>query len=222
MNQSTIEALTALATANTPWDTFQALTRAREVLGAQAEACWPLLETIAQHQTEIDRLNRLAGSDPLTGVANRRTFREALHREAARSRRTGTSFAVIMLDLDDLKQRNDQLGHAAGDRAISALARVCEQTIRPTDVVARLGGDEFAVLLSGTKMLGAEIAASRLRRAIERTVVDGIPLRTSLGTSVGTAEATDPEATVCAADKQLYKDKEKRKTHPPAPSTNAA
>lgn len=211
MKQHTIDAIKAVATADTPWDTFQALTRAREVLGDEAEAYWPLLETITQRQTEIERLRRLAGCDALTGVANRRTFEDELEREAARHDRTGDSFAVLMLDLDDLKPRNDALGHAAGDRAIVAVADACVHAVRTTDVVARLGGDEFAVLLCGTDLSGARTFASRLRSSIEAQAPDNISLRVSIGVSAMCSEMRNGQEVVVAADLDLYADKDGRK-----------
>lgn len=220
--QTTIEALRAVATASTPWDTFQALTRAREVLGEHAEAYWPLLESMAQRQTEIERLKRLAGCDALTGVSNRRAFQEAITREVARARRTGESFAVMMLDLDDLKPRNDQLGHVAGDRALIAAAKACQDAIRTSDLVARLGGDEFAVLLSGTDLAGGRVFAERLRASIESIVVDGVPLRVSIGAAVTTSGEFDADALVMAADLDLYRDKAERKSSAERRSEEAA
>lgn len=211
MKQHTIDVITAVATADTPWDTFQALTKAREVLGDEAEAFWPLLETITQRQTEIERLKRLAGCDALTGVANRRTFEDELERESARHGRTGDSFAVLMLDLDDLKPRNDALGHAAGDRAIVAVADACVAAVRTTDVVARLGGDEFAVLLCGTDLAGARTFAARLRSSIEAQSPDNTGLKVSIGVSAICSEMMCPQEVVVAADLDLYADKEARK-----------
>lgn len=205
-----IEALTAVAAARTPWDTFHALTQARELLGDEADDYWPLLESIARRQTEIEQLERLAGSDPMTGVGNRRTFGRALDREVARYGRSGDPFAVILLDLDDLKGRNDTLGHAAGDAAIMAVANVCQEAVRSTDVVARLGGDEFALLLAGSNLAGAWAFAERLRERVEEVTIDHMPLRVSLGVAA-VADGMDGDAVLASADAALYRDKAARK-----------
>jgi diguanylate cyclase len=106
-----------------------------------------LLQEIAALKEEVRALTRLARTDPLTGLANRRGWDEQLDRELARARRSGGSVAVALLDLDDFKAFNDVHGHQAGDRLLVAAAAAWQGQLRAVDVLSRWGGDEFAVLL---------------------------------------------------------------------------
>src|ERR1019366_164042 len=105
--------------------------------------------------------------DPLTGLFNRRYFDERLAEEYERSRRHKLPLLLIVIDADHFKRINDELGHAAGDAALVALARVLSQRHRKTDVLARIGGEEFAVLLPNLDMAGARTLAEELRRRVE-------------------------------------------------------
>jgi diguanylate cyclase (GGDEF)-like protein len=211
LTKQVIEALTAAASAATRRDSDRALACARDLLGAQAAACEPLLSELARRSEELHQLRDLAGRDPLTGAANRRTFEEELTREVARHRRTREAFAVILIDVDDLKQRNDRHGHQAGDSALTALVQAAMRTVRETDVVARIGGDEFAVLLPGSNHAGASILAARLREAVEQCEVDGGALRVSVGIAAAEHGRSAADVIVKSADLDLYKDKEHRK-----------
>jgi diguanylate cyclase (GGDEF)-like protein/PAS domain S-box-containing protein len=113
------------------------------------------------------RLEALAGQDGLTGLANRRTFDDALAREHRRAVRDRTRLAMIMIDVDWFKPFNDRYGHPAGDECLKQVSRAIENTLpRPGDIVARYGGEEFAVLLPNTDESGAAIMADRIRRAV--------------------------------------------------------
>ena len=103
-----------------------------------------LAATLRQH---YDKEHAYASLDPLTGIANRRSFFEIGEREVERARRYQHALAVIFLDLDHFKQLNDTRGHKAGDAALLATARALQNTLRTSDHIARIGGDEFAVLL---------------------------------------------------------------------------
>ena len=207
LGREAIDALTELARAQTLIDLLNAMARARAVLGPQAKDYEVLLVTLARRSAEIDQLQQMIGSDPLTGVANRRGFEQALAREVARQNRTQEAFAVIMLDLDDFKQRNDRHGHAAGDAALCALARACEGVVRTTDLVARLGGDEFAVLLPGATREGAHALAARLRNAIESVDSEHGRLQVSVGVASADRESPSVQDVMLAADQDLYRDK---------------
>jgi two-component system cell cycle response regulator len=155
-------------------------------------------------------LREQAQTDALTGLANLRAFRARLDEEVKRARRYRTSLTCVMADVDQLKPINDALGHAAGDRAISATAAVIREELRETDFAARYGGDEFVVLLPHTAAeegrVFAERVCARLRAAA--MVVDG--RRVTLGASFGVAhrppqgEEGPAEALVQAADAALY------------------
>lgn len=204
-----LDALTALAKAEDPRLAVIALHQASEVLGEDARVFAPLLETLLDRTFELDKLRQLAGRDELTGISNRRAFNDALKREAARTESCG--FAVILLDLDDLKVLNDAFGHAAGDEAIQAVADACSQSLRASDLVARLGGDEFAILLSEATPDTADAVAKRVRCAIESRSVGGQRLAVSMGIACATHGGPTPTALLGAADDELYADKCRRK-----------
>lgn len=211
LGKDAIDALTQLAGAQSAMDSLHALLRAREALGPHADRWESFLVTLAQRSEEIDRLRQMVGSDPLTGVANRRAFDQALAREAARHNRTGEPFAVIMLDLDAFKQRNDHFGHAAGDAALIAVSRACESVVRITDLVARLGGDEFSVLLPGSTQAGAHTLAARLRAAIESAGLPEGALRVSVGVAASEGKTVMASDVLRLADQDLYRDKSERR-----------
>jgi diguanylate cyclase len=106
-----------------------------------------LLREIATLRQEVGELGRLARTDPLTGLANRRGWDEQLDRELAQARRSGRPVSVALLDLDDFKGFNDARGHPAGDRLLVAAAAAWQGQLRDGDVLCRWGGDEFAALL---------------------------------------------------------------------------
>jgi diguanylate cyclase (GGDEF)-like protein len=113
----------------------------------------------------MERLERLAHTDGLTGLPNRRAWSDALRRTLASAARTGQPVHVAMLDLDDFKAINDSHGHLAGDRLLRELAAAWQPVLRESDALARLGGDEFALLLPDCTDAEAEEIAERLREA---------------------------------------------------------
>lgn len=117
--------------------------------------------------SQRDRMERLATTDVLTGIANRRQFLAVAEKEAHRANRYQLPFSVVMLDIDRFKLINDRWGHPTGDRVICAVARAMEQAARSTDCVARIGGEEFVVLLPETTAEGAAVIAERLRALVE-------------------------------------------------------
>jgi len=146
-------------------------------------------------------LVRLAATDDLTGLCNRRRFREELARELARADRTGEPLALLLFDLDGFKQVNDCFGHDAGDGALTAVAAALEATSRATDVVARIGGDEFAVLLPATDRAGAESLAKRFAEAISAA---GRENGVSASVGVAASDSSEPVDLLAEADRLLY------------------
>lgn len=118
-------------------------------------------------------LEKSSKTDPLTGVANRRHFESQLKSEAARSARSGSDCALILIDIDHFKRINDIFGHPTGDRVICALADLCVNQSRKIDLVARLGGEEFAIILPETNTTDAVNIAERIRKHIEDISVTG-------------------------------------------------
>jgi len=138
-----------------------------------------------------DRLAELSQTDPLTGLANARTFYPGLEREIERSRRSGSPLSLLLLDLDDLKALNDRHGHAAGDRALREIAGRSAESFAWRTVGARLGGDEFGVLAVGASAASGQALAERLRRSIGAEVGKevGVPVPSRSASSRSTLPA---------------------------------
>ena len=160
-------------------------------------------------------LYELAMVDGLTGLFVRRYFDARIEEEIERSRRYGTPFSVIMLDVDDFKKLNDTYGHLVGDRVLRAIANVIKAQMRGVDTAARYGGEEMGVILPRTEMVGAYNLAERIREAIAelRITTDDEPPRAlavtaSLGISAfPESKALDGVDLVRRADKALYRAK---------------
>jgi diguanylate cyclase (GGDEF)-like protein len=149
--------------------------------------------------------------DGLTGLLNRRAMEEALHAQVQRSRRTGETFTVLMLDLDYFKSINDRFGHAAGDRALRHAAGLLKAGLREVDHLARFGGEEFLALLPGASLAAAQPLAERLRGCLdaEPLVVesDRVPLSVSIGVAQWTDASEDASRLLVRADAALYQAK---------------
>ncbi|HWT00024.1 MAG TPA: diguanylate cyclase [Pyrinomonadaceae bacterium] len=153
----------------------------------------------------VDRLRAEADRDYLTGLANRRRFRAALGQEVERWRRYNVACALVLADIDHLKQINDKHGHSAGDRVIRHAASALLELSRDNDTAARLGGEEFALLLAGADGERALAAAERLRHVVSATAVEGVGTVTiSLGVAACPAHAAAERALYAAADAALY------------------
>ncbi len=131
-----------------------------------AEGLAHLFSTQLELDSSRRELSFLAEHDPLTGLSNRRRFETELSKELSEQRRLGGAGAVLWFDLDNFKDINDSLGHAAGDQLLATIAEVLRETSRSYDVVARLGGDEFGVLIPHADRAEATQAAARLRREL--------------------------------------------------------
>ncbi|HET7826535.1 MAG TPA: diguanylate cyclase [Anaeromyxobacter sp.] len=165
---------------------------------------------LSQSQTA---LRELAQTDPLTGLANLRAFRARIEDEVKRARRYGTPLTAVMADMDHLKPVNDTLGHAAGDRAIAAVAAVIRGELRETDFGARYGGDEFVLLLPHTTADEGRVLAERICARLKETALEISDRRISIGASFGVACLPEDgpdgaaDALVRAADDALYRAK---------------
>jgi diguanylate cyclase (GGDEF)-like protein len=155
-------------------------------------------------------LEQLSITDGLTRLHNHRCFQDQFAREAKRSDRTGQPLSLILVDIDDFKKLNDQLGHAAGDTVLQCVANVLTCELRDTDFLSRYGGEEFALLAPQTALEGALALAEKLRMAVQTAEfpVLGPTGRARTTVSVGVAQhGGNPEATFQAADRALYEAK---------------
>ncbi|HEY3552248.1 MAG TPA: EAL domain-containing protein [Solirubrobacterales bacterium] len=161
-------------------------------------------------KTEAE-LRFLADHDSLTGLLNRRRFRAELDQYVSFNARYGGRGAVMVIDIDGLKEVNDRLGHQAGDRLIRRVADVLRERVRATDLVARLSGDEFAVLMPQTDTAGALQLGEDLRAQVAEGFsqsAETAPASISVGiTMFGGQEGVESEAVLLAADQAMYQAK---------------
>ena len=154
---------------------------------------------------------RLASTDELTQLANRRHFDEALRAEVIRAERFGDPVAVVVADLDNFKEINDRFGHDVGDRVLQTFADVIRANVRDVDLPARYGGEEFTVLLPGTDAEGGRQLAERLRVALQELQVPAsgdvaVRVTSSFGVAGFPGHATAAEL-LRAGDRALYRAK---------------
>jgi diguanylate cyclase (GGDEF)-like protein len=167
---------------------------------------------VAELAEANDRLEVLARTDPLTGIANRRWMTETLHHLWDGDGKCPGGAAMLMCDIDDFKKLNDHLGHAEGDRCLVEVASIIQENVRrERDLVARYGGEEFLVLLPGVDEEEAISVAERIRKCVDAAAFPNPASRVSrrvtlsIGVAVKTAEeAISPEQLQRRADAALY------------------
>src|SRR5262249_48933714 len=201
----------------------------RDAVGLLARPMNDMLRRMRRQQAEIEAVNRdlrernaqlqqaketfeqLSITDGLTKLHNHRFFQDHLTREIRRVGRSGEPLSMLLVDLDDFKQLNDRLGHAAGDELLAGIARILNESVRATDLLARYGGEEFVVLTPDTDLAGAQLLAEKLRTAVAEAsfILDESlrPVRVSV--SIGVARFTgNRKAFFNAADRALYRAKD--------------
>jgi diguanylate cyclase (GGDEF)-like protein len=167
-----------------------------------------------EYEELMRKFERMAITDPVTGLFNRRRFEEVLAQEFERYRRYGTPFACLMIDVDHFKTINDTYGHDVGDLVLKETAQTIQGEIRGVDTVARYGGDEFAVLLSQQKREEAVKAAGRILKNVRQLRFKEMKKGEKITLSIGISALPDPDLKemdqiVQCADYALYKAKKK-------------
>lgn len=179
------------------------------MVAMQAWAC--LLGLVAltvaasvDHRNRLDsELHQMAVTDPLTGLANYRHLSTSIDRQIRRTQHTGQPFALLLLDVDNLKIVNDQLGHNVGSRLLVRVADALRASCRVTDLIARYGGDEFAVLLPGCDEQAARLHAARVQAAFDADAATP-RIAASMGVAVHPHDGDSAEQLLDHADAELY------------------
>lgn len=161
------------------------------------------------------RIESLARTDPLTGLLNLRTFHERLGLAHTRAQAEKQPYALLMVDMDYLKEINDEFGHEAGNSAIVLVADCIRRTVRTSDAAARFGGDEFVILLSAVDRQAANAVARRLRDLVSQSTLDVgsrvIECGVSIGMAAFPADGNVARELLTLADRRMYRDKEQRR-----------
>lgn len=170
-----------------------------------------ILRDITERIRSEETIRKLAYHDALTGLPNRFLFHDRLSMAMARAARSGTSVAVIMLDLDKFKEVNDSLGHTVGDLLLKAVSERLVRIMRRGDTVARMGGDEFMIIATDIKNIdGAGVVGKKIVEAVRNPFdCDGrrLSITTSLGIALFSEHGTNPETLVQRADIAMYRAK---------------
>jgi diguanylate cyclase (GGDEF)-like protein len=164
------------------------------------------LDTLVDVTAEMELAEfqtRLALTDSLTGLYNRRGGEDALKREVARAARSGQPLAFVLMDIDHFKQVNDRHGHFAGDRVLAQVAALFGRQARASDVCVRWGGEELLAILPATSLAGARIFAERVRRAVEGSDF-GVVGRVTVSAGVSEMGEDDAATAIARADAAMY------------------
>ncbi len=168
------------------------------------------LKELLQEQEKLSKeLERLATTDPLTGVWNRRHLFALAEQEINRAARYQKPFSILMIDIDKFKQINDNYGHSIGDEVLIIMAKVTLQCLRKADFFGRFGGEEFVAVLPETNMDEAAIAADRIRQDIAKIVIysqqdNQINITVSIGIATYSSEDQTIDTIMQRADQALY------------------
>ena len=182
------------------------------IMGLLAEVD-QLRRDLGEARARIGYLERLADEDPLMPVANRRAFVRELTRMMSFTQRYGSAASMVYFDINNLKQINDRLSHAAGDAALLQVARILAENVRSSDVVGRLGGDELGVLLVQTDQALAEQKAAQLAAAVAAKPLQFQGQSVELSVSYGVYSFNGSENAgdaIAAADRAMYAAKRRR------------
>ena len=197
------------ALAATRWMSQQAAHN-RDELSAMKQKAEDAAAEVASLRKALDMASASARHDLLTGALNRKGLEEALEREVARAAHQNSTLSIAFLDIDDFKSINDAHGHSLGDDALSHLAQVARECIRPQDALARFGGEEFVILMPGTCLEDGVQAITRLQRTLTQRFFASGETRLFITFSAGVAELgkdETPMAAIQRADRGMYQAK---------------
>lgn len=187
---------------------FWALLSASTMDFAGERALFVSLLDVTDKKIIQEELERIAKTDALTGIFNRRSFFEASAKELKRAVRYSSPLTVIMLDIDHFKQVNDNYGHAFGDTVIKSFTEACNKCLREEDIFGRIGGEEFAILLVASELENSMVVAERIRDTWANTALECDGVSVSFTVSSGVSSLLNPresiEMVLERADKALY------------------
>lgn len=194
------------------WATYSVVVGACAYLGSMQSK---LRRTVRQQnqllRDSVKEARKLAITDPLTGLYNRRHVMEMIQYQKKLAERNGTEFVVIYADLDHFKKVNDRYGHGIGDQVLQRFAEIAGGSVRRIDFVSRFGGEEFVIVLVATSLEKAKTVAERLRSATEGEDMDdlapGLGITVSLGVTAYRA-GEEIDAMITRADQALYQAKQ--------------
>jgi diguanylate cyclase (GGDEF)-like protein len=173
---------------------------------------------IERMQSAVQRISDLAASDHLTGLLNLRAFEDVLQQEHRKAERFGRPYTLVMVDIDNLAQVNETLGHEAGSQVIVSVAAAITRSIRASDVAARLGGDDFVVLLTEADAVTGAVIAQRIRNNVYAGTVSVanrlIRANASLGIAAFPEDHLFSKELMILADQRMQQDRDLRR--PPA------
>jgi diguanylate cyclase (GGDEF)-like protein/PAS domain S-box-containing protein len=170
-----------------------------------------IIRDVTKRRAIERQLRHMAHTDPLTGLFNRRRFRDEVERELRVARRVEESISLLLVDLDRLKEVNDEHGHQVGDRALCAVARGLKEATRETDIIGRIGGDEFAVLLTRSDAAGPKRVVEQLNRSLNAsgafTGMRDVAIEVSVGIATSNGQPEGYESLLAQADRAMYAEK---------------
>lgn len=189
---------------------FWGLLSVRPIALAGEQAVLISFSDITERKSLEEELHRLATTDPLTGILDRRRYLELSDQELKRASRYHKEVAIVMIDIDHFKEVNDRHGHAAGDEVLRQFANTCRAALREQDLFGRLGGEEFALTLPETNAGDAREVADRLRQAVHerpaRTERGEVSVTVSIGITQG-IQGDDMDTALRRADRAMYRAK---------------
>lgn len=205
-------------TANTYIGDPQFLTLLFNTLAPTTAVALLIAALIAKMQSAVQRISDLASTDALTGLLNLRAFEEVLQQEHRKAERFNRPYTLAVIDVDNLAQTNEMLGHEAGSQVLGTVASAITRSIRSSDVAARLGGDEFIVLLVEADAQTGAAIAQRIRNNVYAGTVSVANRLIRANVNVGTANFPDdhlyPKELMILADQRMQQDRALRR--PPA------